>query len=388
MFPPIDAKITLPRFENPSFDAFDQFFLCFAACLAGELEKVKQSIGQNPSFLSQIDGEGQTLFYICAASGQLECMQWLYQQDPSLLKVCRKDGKTPMHAAIEKRDTLTIKWLYAQDSSLINQADHDNLTPLQMAVLNEDAMALEIVLSSIVDTRTRLSPLQLDFFKEIYPSSAKILGPEHALTIKIKFQILSETSACTNRYFHSLAAKIGFAKACDNLLETLKIYWDLQRIYHPSTALTCINLSNIYMELKEYEKALHYRTEAFIIQGQILGWAHFETIKSYDCLLIICNLTENSQKTLDFHQIVVEHNHQNVEFSRINQSYQFIINTYESSKADQKTVEFLKMAIESYKGLAFSLEKGKMYQEALDNFQKALAVSEEIFDLRGFCKTI
>ena len=124
--------------------------------------------------------------------------------------------------------------------------------------------------------------------------------------------------------------------------------------------------------------------EAFLIQGQILGWSHFETKKSYDCILIICNIVDNPQKTMDFHQIVLKNfmkNAQNKELPPFNQSFLYIIKTFERLEKDQRTVDFLKIAVENYQGLGLLLQSQNKCQEGVLNLKKAFAAMEEIFNI-------
>lgn len=131
--------------ENPSIS----FSTCYRACMAGYFQQVKTYLSFDPSLISQIDSEGQTLLYACAASNQLEIMQWLYEQNPLILNIVRPDEQTPMHIAIQKGYLEIVQWLHEKDSSLIDQPDNNQLTPLHQAAFHEAIPILKLFVKKL-----------------------------------------------------------------------------------------------------------------------------------------------------------------------------------------------------------------------------------------------
>lgn len=120
------------------------FSNCYAACKEGKLDIVQSCLAKDPSLISQIDNEGQTLLYACVVYNQLTVMQWLHKQSPLILNLCRNDGQTIMHIAVEFEYCEIVLWLHEQDPALIDRTDQKKLTPLHIAAIHEKISILTI----------------------------------------------------------------------------------------------------------------------------------------------------------------------------------------------------------------------------------------------------
>ncbi len=127
------------------------FSSCYAACQAGNLIQMHSFFKQDPSLLSQIDSEGQTLFYACAEFNRVVVMRWLYQQNPLILKICRPDGQSPMHIAAARGHLEAVQWLHEQNLSFIEQTDKNQLTPLHVAAFHEEIPILKIFTKKLME---------------------------------------------------------------------------------------------------------------------------------------------------------------------------------------------------------------------------------------------
>lgn len=73
------------------------FSSCYGACESGNLVEVQSYFTQDPSLISQVNSEGETLMHIAVEKEHLHIVEWLHQQNFSLIDQEDKKHLTPLH---------------------------------------------------------------------------------------------------------------------------------------------------------------------------------------------------------------------------------------------------------------------------------------------------
>ena len=125
------------------------FSTCYAASRTGDFSKVQSCLTLNPTLISQLDSEGQTLLYACVKGRQLDMMRWLYEKNPLALNIVRSDGQTLMHIAANLGFLEITKWLYEKNPLFLDQVDQHHFTPLHLAAFHQAIPILHLFIEKL-----------------------------------------------------------------------------------------------------------------------------------------------------------------------------------------------------------------------------------------------
>ncbi|MCE5300536.1 MAG: ankyrin repeat domain-containing protein [Spirochaetia bacterium] len=144
---------------------------------AGETEKARAMIKENPSVLTDEDYYGMTALIYAASNGKLDAVKLFVEEGADVNLASKSSGITPINYAAYNEQPAVVKYLLSKKANT-ELADIKGRTPLQYAAVSGAVESLKILIDAKANGRVRdnegLSAAQLAVYYG-RPAALKIL---------------------------------------------------------------------------------------------------------------------------------------------------------------------------------------------------------------------
>ena len=217
----------------------------------------------------------------------------------------------------------------------------------------------------------------LEYFEKAMDICHHLLGAEHPDTAKIY-------DGMSLAYFN----KGSYEKALECCRNALAIFVSELGMEHPDTAMAYNNMAEIVRAQGDYEKALDYHAIALSIRERVLGTEHIDTAMTYNNIAWLLREQHEYEKALDYYKkankiytSTVGNNHeytQSTQFSIKNTKLMEMADlTMKDTKELQDQLNELELSTTYNEAGGIYFDRGD-YKNALDYFEKALAINERV----------
>jgi len=125
------------------------------ACQAGDLEKVKQILRQDPEQLQAVTPEGKSPLHMATGWGRKEIVIFLLKEGANI-NALNQQGGTPLHVAASRNQPECAAVLLDNGADIEVVRVEGSVTPLAIAVFKNNLEAAEFFLSRGADLNARV----------------------------------------------------------------------------------------------------------------------------------------------------------------------------------------------------------------------------------------